>query len=118
MLKKVVKDRQAPAPVQVRKGKWGYNVWIFKREESRNGKNYFRYELAHPASRKFVREQDAITFGYARIYKQKCPLFFMPMRHKPKQESSDVTILGLDTKYPTRGAGPVILALLRGKQPA
>jgi hypothetical protein len=107
MLKKVVKDRQAPAPVQVRKGKWGYNVWIFKREESRNGKNYFRYELAHSASQKFVREQDAITFGYARIYKQKCPLFFMPMRHKPKQESSDVPATWLSTKSAEGGLGLV-----------
>jgi hypothetical protein len=98
MLKKVVKDREAPAPVQVRKGGWGYNVWIYKCVESRNGKKYFRYELAHPAGRKFVREKDATDFGYARIYKQKCSLFSMPMRHKPKTESSDVTILGLATK--------------------
>ena len=86
MLKKVVEGREAPAPVQVRKGKWGYNVWIFNREESRNGKNYFRYKLAHPADRKFVSEEDAKDFGYARIYKQKCPLLLMPMRHKPKVE--------------------------------
>jgi len=87
-----LKHRQIPSPVQVRKGKWGYNVWIFKCEEFHDGCNYFHYELAVSDGRKFIRKQDAIKFGYARIYKEKCPLFFMPMRRKPKQSDNVVPV--------------------------
>ena len=84
MLKKINPGDPTPAPVQVNKGKRGYTCWIFKCKEKRdNGNEYYRYKIAHKMNKRFISKEDALDFGYSRIYGEKCPQFFIPMRIKP-----------------------------------
>jgi len=83
MLKKVSSWKQTPSPVQVNKGKRGYNCWVYVSTIEKNGSTYHKYKVAHNCGKKFVSEEDASLFGWAKINGHDVSTDDVPMRLKP-----------------------------------
>jgi hypothetical protein len=91
MLKKVSSNKETPSPVIVNKGKHGYNCWVYVSTVQKNQKTYHKYKVAHKFSKKFVSEEDALLYGWAKINGHNVSTYDVPMRHKPIHDL--VTIL-------------------------
>lgn len=91
MLKKVSSNKETPSPVVVNKGKHGYNCWVYVSTIQKNQNTYHKYKVAHKFSKKFVSEEDALMYGWAKINGHNVSTYDVPMRHKPKHDL--VTIL-------------------------
>ena len=90
MLKKVSDSKLTPSPVQVNKGKRGYNCWVYVSTIEKNGNTYHKYKVAHTFKKKFVSEEDALLYGWAKINGYDVTTFDVPMRRRPKSREEIV----------------------------
>lgn len=90
MLKKVTPEKPTPSPVVVNKGKHGYNCWVYVNTIQKNQNTYHKYKVAHTFKKKFVSEEDALLYGWAKINGHDVSTFDVAMRRKPKSREEIV----------------------------